>query len=227
MYYNESVEVNSVDGLRKHFVKTYGWMAIGVLISFGVGFFLTTTGMIFDVMEYVFIVLIAQLGVGFAMIAGRSKMGASALLACFLIYAAMLGVTISTLSFAYDLGTLIQAFVAATVFFVCLAVIGTTTKMDLSKIGTIAVAGLFAMIIFSLVSMLFGFSFDTLTYSIIGLLLFVVITAWDAQKCKKIYFECEGDEQMLKKASINSAFMLYLDFINMFIYLVRIFGNRR
>lgn len=217
-------------GLKKHMTKTYSWMMLGVAFTFAIAYFLSSTGLIIDMIltipMFSFIVLIAQFGTVIALTARLSKIKTSTAKLLFFVYAAITGVSLSFITLMYDVEAVIVAFMAAVLLFGVLAVFGTVTKADLSKVGMICMAGLFTMIVFSFVGMLFGFDTNTLLYSIIGLLIFTGITAWDAQKCKKLYIQNAHDEVMVEKLSIYSALELYLDFINIFIYLLRILNNK-
>jgi len=144
----------------------------------------------------------------------------------FFTYAALLGITLSTLAFAYDLGSISIAFLVSLVYFGSLIVIGTRTKMNLLRFGPLLFGALLTFFIASVVMMLFNIDTNTMVMSFIGLLIFTGLCAYDAQKVKALYFQFEHDETMLKKISIYSAFELYLDFINIFLYILRMLGNR-
>lgn len=216
--------------LKKHMVRTYGWMFAGVLVTFAVAFLLannTSLMMMFlgnAMMPW--ILLIAQFGVVIALSARITKMSEGSAKILFMAYAVLTGITFSVLGLVYAGDTIAMAFGITCIFFGCLVLIGNTTRMDLTKIGTICIAGLFAMIIYSLLSMLFGWSMNYFLYSCIGLVLFMGITAWDAQRIKTQYMQFANDEVTLRKMGIYSALSLYLDFINIFLYILRIIGNR-
>ncbi len=216
--------------LRQHMLKTFTWMFLGVLITFATAFFVGTVpafSFFYSSFPMAMILLFAQLGVVIALSARLFKMKEHTAKALFLLYCALTGITFSSLAFFYEAGDIAVAFIAAAVFFGCLVIIGATTKVDLSKIGVICIAGLFAMIVFQLFGMLFGWGMDLTMYAIIGLVLFMGITAWDVQKAKKLYTLNQDDDAALRKLSIYSAFQLYLDFINIFLYILRILGNSR
>ena len=217
--------------LQSHMTKTFLWMFAGLAVTFGVAAYINSNNqLMYDIYtsSYLWIVMmIAQFGVVIALAARITKMKPMTARILFFAYAALTGVTFSVLGIVYDMGTIGLAFAMAALYFGSLAVIGFTTKRDLSKIGTIAIAALFAMIVYSFITMIFGLSMNIFVYSIIGLVVFAGLTAWDVQKMKKLYCAYEGDEQMLNNLSIYSAFELYLDFINIFLYILRILGNNR
>ena len=128
----------------------------------------------------------------------------------------------------FDLGTLVLAFLATSLYFGLMAVYGTTTHKDLSGWGPKLMMGLFALIITGFVGMLFGMSFlTTVLYSAVGLVVFMLLTAYDTQKLQQMYSYYSADAEMAEKASIYGALTLYLDFINIFLYVVRLMGNNR
>ena len=124
-----------------------------------------------------------------------------------------------------SVGTLVMAFLATAVYFGLMAVYGTTTHKDLTGWGPRLMMALVAMIVTSLVGALFGFGFGaSVLYCGIGLVVFMLLTAYDTQKLRQIYAYYAGDAEMAEKASIYGALTLYLDFINIFLYVVRLLG---
>lgn len=218
------LSINNENSLRKQLTKTFGWMFLGLAVTFGVAFYLYNTP------EMMYSIFSSRFGVIAIVIAFSSlvfKVRPAVALALFMGYAAITGVTFSVLPIVYNVATIAQAFAMAAVYFACLMVIGLTTKKDLTKIGSIAMAGLFAMIIYSFISMLFGWSRDSFVYSFIGLIVFAGLTAWDAQKMKTIYARYQNDSEMVNRASIYMALELYLDFINIFLFILRILGGSK
>ena len=127
-----------------------------------------------------------------------------------------------------SVGTLVMAFLATAVYFGLMAVYGTTTHKDLTGWGPRLMMGLVALIVTSLIGMLFGFGFgSSVLYCGIGLVLFMLLTAYDTQKLQQMYAYYAGDPELAEKASIYGALTLYLDFINIFLYVVRLLGNNR
>lgn len=216
--------------LKQHMLKTYTWMFLGVLITFATAFIVANTSliyMIFSIPMIPIILIVAQLGVVISLSARLFKMRESTAKILYIAYSVLTGVTFSTLGIVYAQTDIALAFAAATIFFACLVVIGATTKADLSKVGVLCLAGLLAFVIFQVMALLFNWTVDVVLISIIGLILFTGITAWDVQKAKKLYMANEGNQEMLNKLSIYSAFDLYLDFINIFLYILRILGDRK
>lgn len=231
MEFQGSTQSMTTRTLQQHMTKTFGWMALGVFVTFVVAFLMSTNWelmySIWSISMAPMIILIAQLGVCIALGARLMKMSVGSTKLLFMAYAVLTGITFSVLAFAFDFGTIAMAFLITCLFFGSLCVIGATTKRDLSKMGTICMAGLFAMILYSLLGMIFRFTMDSYVYAAIGLVLFMGITAWDVQKLKSMYYAYQYDEVMLSKLGIYSAFQLYLDFINIFLYILRFVGNNK
>ena len=215
---------------KKHMLKTYTWMFLGVVITFVSAFVIANVPAIMlfaysGIMPLLFIV--AQFGVVIALSARIMKMKETTAKILFIAYSVLTGITFSILGYAYAAVDIAAAFIAAVAFYGCLVVIGATTKADLSKIGTIAFAGLFGLILYQIFAMIFHFDANVTLISIIGLIIFCGITTWDVQKAKELYFRNEGNDALLANLSIYSAFELYLDFINIFLYILRILGNAK
>lgn len=230
MDHNENYfEPELATSLQKHSVRTFGWMAIGLLVTTVVALLVSTTNLIYYIYSIPaapIILLVAQIGVVIALAGRIMKMSPVTAKILFIVYAMIVGITFSTLGFAYNLGTLGLAFLVTAVYFGSLVIIGMTTKMNLLRFGPILFGGLISLIICEIIMMFMGVGTDTMLFSAIGLLLFTGITAYDAQKMKALYAQYEGDETMLQRLSIYSAFDLYLDFINIFLYILRFLGNR-
>ena len=216
--------------MRSAVTRTYLWMLVGVLIT-GVIAALCSNSLQFQIALYTnpyssWILLIAQIGVAVAFSARLFKMSMTTARILFLAYAALLGVTCSSLALVYDIASIAFAFILSAGYFLGLTVIGYTTKANLLKFGPILYTGLFVLIIVEVIMMLFGMDTSTMLFTAIGLALFTGITAYDTQKMKVLLQQAQGDEDMTKRVSIYSAFQLYLDFINIFIYIMRIVGSR-
>lgn len=218
------------DSLRQNVAKTFIWMAVGVAIT-GIISFICYNSFDFLYLLYMnqwmpFALLIAQLGIAVVFSARLFKMKVTSVRVLFLAYAALLGITLTTWVLAYGLSSVALAFGLSVGYFVALAVIGYTTKANLMRLGPILYTGLFVFIIAEAILMFLGTDIMTMGFAAIGLALFTGITAYDTQKMKKMYIEFEGDEDMIQRLSIYNAFQLYLDFINIFLYILRFVGNR-
>jgi len=209
--------------------SVYLWMTLGLLLTAVVAFAIADYAP--HLLENVFLVwgiLIVQLilVVVLATAIWRLSFGAAALI--FVLYAGLTGISLSGIVLYYDLGTLAQAFLSAAALFVVMSIVGFTTKADLSKLGTYLIIGLFGIIIAMFIN--FFFRSNTFDYiiSIIGVIIFTGLTAYDTQKIARLAADprIEGEgSQLAGKLSILGALTLYLDFLNLFLFLLRIFGR--
>ena len=219
--YNDISYAESPFGtLNQYMTKTFGWMFAGLLVTFAVAIGAISTGLVYAFINsgVFFITCIAEL-ILVGVLSARA-------------YAALNGLNLCSIFLIYDLGSLVLAFLVGAVYFGVMAVYGATTNRSLVGWGPKLMGGLIAMIICSLVGSLFslfGFSFGIgdLLLCAVGLFLFMGLTAYDTQMLKHHYAYFGGDAAMLHKASIIGALNLYLDFINIFLYVVRLLGRRR
>ena len=168
---------------------------------------------------------IAELALVFVLSSRVQTMSVGAARATFFGYALLNGMVLSYYFLVFSASTLIMALLATSLYFGLMAVYGTTTHKDLTGWGPRLMMALVAMIITGFVGMLFGFGFGgSVLYCGIGLVVFMLLTAYDTQKLRQIYAYYAGDAELAEKASIYGALTLYLDFINIFLYVVRLLG---
>lgn len=174
-----------------------------------------------------YVVMFAPLAFVLIMSFGMNRLSYPALLFLFLLYSAVMGMSLSFIFLAYTSGSILSTFVSAAAMFGTMAVVGYTTKTDLTKFGSIMIMGLIGIIIASLVNMFLHS--DTMSYiiSFIGVLVFTGLTAYDVQKLKNIGAGVELGTASTGKLIIMGALSLYLDFINLFMHLLRLFGDRK
>jgi FtsH-binding integral membrane protein len=177
-----------------------------------------------------YIVLFAPLGFVLLMSFGFSKLSAPVLMGLFLVYSAINGISFGFILLNYTSGSILGCFLSASAMFGVMAFMGYTTKQDLTKFGRILIMGLIGIIIASLVNLFLGNSTMDYLISFLGVMIFTGLTAYDVQKLKNIgsgmqYANVPATD--VKKASILGALNLYLDFINLFLFLLRLFGGRR
>lgn len=223
---------NQVESLSQYTVKTFLWMVLGLLVTFGVAILCWVTDATYMILaryEYASLfVLIATLIISFSMVGFIERMSVNTARVLFLLFSALFGFSMSVYLYIFQFGTLIFAFLATAVYFGALAAYGHFTKTDLSGLRPILVSGLIFLIIFGVISMFIpGFQMLDRVACLVGIALFLGYTAYDTQKIKSYYTYYSGYPDMLEKASVFSALQLYLDFINLFIYLLRYMGNRR
>ena len=234
-YDNISYAESPFGTLNQFVAKTFGWMFAGLLVTFAAAIGTVSTGafvMLFNT-GLVFALTIAELILVMVLSARITKLQPSTATAMFFVYAVLNGVNLSVYFIAYDLGTLILAFLVGAVYFGVMAVYGANTQRDLLGWAPKLMGGLVALIVTALVGGLFGllfgisFGFLDVVYCGLAVLLFMGMTAYDTQMLKHHYAYFGGDAAMLQKASIFGALNLYLDFINIFLYIVRILGRSR
>ena len=169
---------------------------------------------------------IAEIGIGVYFSTRLFKMSKQTAWVCYIVYCVLTGVTLSSLLSFYTTGSVMMAFVTTAVLFVCMSIIGKTTNINLMSISTLLLTGLSAIIILSLLnSLLFHFAFIDMLISYLGVIIFLFMIAYDTQKLNAFY-NAAVDSETSEKLMIMSAFQLYLDFINLFIRVLEIFGRR-
>ena len=229
-------------GLRAHMLKVYNYMASGVLLTGFVAllFFklavvsaeggqivgLTNFGNTIYVSGLKWVIMLAPLAVVFYMSFGIAKMSASKAQTTFWVFAALMGASLSSIFLLYTGTSITRVFFITAGTFGAMSIYGYTTKRDLTKLGSFLMMCLFGIIIASLVNIFMKSSMMYFVISILGVLIFVGLTAYDTQKIKNMYMASDSGELMGKKA-VMGALTLYLDFINLFIMLLRLFGQRR
>lgn len=232
--YNDISYAESPFGtLSQYMTKTFGWMFAGLLVTFAVGIGTVTSGLVYLLAGtgLIFLTAIAELVMVFVLSARITKIQPGTATGLFFGYAVLNGINLSTIFLVYDVGSLVLAFLVGAVYFGVMAVYGATTRRDLTGWGPSLFAGLVAMLVCSLVGSLFSlfgmrFGLMDLVLCAIGLLIFMGLTAYDTQMLKHHYAYFGGDAAMLHKASIIGALNLYLDFINIFLYILRMVGRR-
>ena len=223
------------EGLRAYMLKVYNLMALGLAITGVVAFFasqaafsggqLTAFGQAIYVSPLKWVVILAPLALVFFLSFRIHTMSVAAAQATFWVYAGLMGLSLSSIFLIYTGASIAQTFFVSAAAFGALSLYGYTTKRDLSAMGSFMVMGLFGLIIASLVNLFLQSTALDFAISAIGVLVFAGLTAWDTQKIKEMYLESDGFEAAGKKA-IMGALTLYLDFINLFLFLLRFMGNR-
>ena len=229
-------------GLRSYMLKVYNYMASGVLLTGVVALFLfkfsvitgangeitglTPFGNAIYNSALMWVLMLAPLGIVFYMSFGIAKMTASKAQSVFWIFAALMGASLSSIFLVYTGASITRVFFITAGTFGAMSIYGYTTKKDLTKLGSFLIMGLFGIIIASIVNIFMKSSMMYFVISIIGVLVFVGLTAYDTQKIKNMYLVSDSGEVIGKKA-VMGALTLYLDFINLFIMLLRLFGQRR
>jgi uncharacterized protein len=214
-------------GLRQYMLRVYNYMAGGLAIT-GVIAFLSQ-GIYVQYIAHTplyWVVLLAPLGLVMLMSVGVQRMSLGALQASFWGYSALMGLWFAGIFLLFTTESIARVFFITAGTFAAMSLYGYTTRTDLSRFGSFLMMGLIGIIIASIVNIFIGSSAIQFAVSVIGIFVFVGLTAWDTQQIKEMYFEGDGEVIAGKKA-IMGALRLYLDFINLFLLLLQFFGARR
>ena len=238
-----TAETHVIDqGLRAYMLKVYNYMSSGIfltgiisLLLFKLSVVMTPDGSISGLTSIgnalynsalMWVVMLAPLGVVIYMSFGIRKMSAAKAQTTFWIFAALMGASLSSIFLVYTGTSITRVFFITAGTFGAMSIYGYTTKRDLTKLGSFLMMGLIGIIIASVVNIFMKSTMMYFVISILGVLIFVGLTAYDTQKIKNMYLASDSGEIMGKKA-VMGALTLYLDFINLFIMLLRLFGQRR
>jgi uncharacterized protein len=233
------------EGLRAHMIRVYNYMLMGLALTgvaalgtyslafsstptayqIGNGLYLTSLGATLFGSPLQWVIMLAPLGLVFFLSFRIQKMSVSAAQLTFWAFAVLLGISLASIFAIYTATSITQVFFISAATFGAMSLWGYTTKRDLTAMGSFLFMGLIGIIIAMVVNIFLASSALAFAISAIGVLIFVGLTAYDTQKIKEMYFEGDGAEVMGKK-TIMGALRLYLDFINLFLMLLRLFGNR-
>ena len=211
--------------MKNNYSKIFMWMFIGLLVTFATGYFVSTNeNMLISIFSsnLYFILIIAELAVVIFLSARLHKISETTAKISFILYSFLTGLTFSSVFVLYEITSILYVFLVSALVFGIFAVVGATTKIDLSKLGTILLMLLVGIIICSIINMFIGSEGFDLVICIIGLVVFMLYVAYDMQKIKQLENYYEGD-----KLAIIGALELYLDFINIFLRLLQLFGKSR
>jgi hypothetical protein len=216
-------------GLRAHMLRVYNYMASGVALTGIVAYAVASSP---DMMQAIFgtplawVVMLAPLAFVLVLSFGINRLSLFATQALFWTFAAAMGLSLSTIFVVYTGESIARVFFITAASFGALSLYGYTTKRDLTAFGSFLIMGLFGIIIASLVNLFLQSSGLQFAISVIGVLVFAGLTAYDTQRIKSMYLETDAHETAGKKA-VMGALALYLDFINLMIMLLHLLGNRR
>jgi FtsH-binding integral membrane protein len=229
-------------GLRAYMIRVYNYMAAGVALT-GVVAWLTfnaavttgANGAIVGLTSFgqaifsgpiAIVLFLATLGLVFFMSFRIDKLSPSTALGLFMLYAGLLGLMLSSVFLAYTGTSITRTFFISAASFGALSLYGYTTKRDLSPVGSFLIMGLFGLILAMLVNLFLKSSGLDFAISAIGVLIFAGLTAWDTQRIKEMY-DVQDDGSVAGRKAVMGALTLYLDFINLFLFLLRFIGDRR
>ena len=229
MFNNDSMNYYSTSTLKSALLKSYAWMAVALsitaIVSYGLyatnGLLILLSAAPFLFMLFVIAPFILSIAFGVSMAKSTSSTGMKIML---VIYAACMGESFTSIGYVYDMVTIGTAFLVSAVYFISLAVIGTTSKKDFTSFGSLCMVALFVLIITQCFMMLFRVNMDVRLISIIGLLIFTGITAWDVQRMNRLLIQSDGSVIEQEKIAIFMALQLYLDFLNIFLRILQLIG---
>jgi hypothetical protein len=215
-------------GLRSYMLSVYNYMASGVLLTGIVALLFASSGLAAQVLmtPLRWLIILAPLGFVMAMSFGLNRMKTSTLQALFWAFSVTMGLSMSSIFLVYTGMSIAQTFFAVAAGFAGLSLYGYTTKRDLSGFGTFLIMGIVGLFVAMLINLFLQSPAMMLATSAIGVLLFAGLTAYDTQRIKSMYAYVAGSD-MMGKVVIMGALSLYLDFINMFMFLLQFMGQRR
>ena len=215
-------------GLRSYMLSVYNYMASGVLLTGIVALLFASSGLAAQVLStpLQWVIILAPLGFVMAMSFGLNRMSTGTLQALFWAFAVAMGLSMSSIFLVYTGVSIAQTFFAVAAGFLGLSLYGYTTKRDLSGMGTFLIMGVIGLFVAMLINIFLQSPAMAMAISAIGVLLFAGLTAYDTQKIKSMYAYVAGSD-MMGKVVIMGALNLYLDFINMFMFLLSFMGDRR
>ena len=209
--------------------QVYVWMGLGTLLTAVVAYATINTSLInLAANPAAFLVaMIAEFGMVLGLSFGFNRLSSGAATALFFAYAALNGFTLSMALLAFSAGTVISAFAATAVLFGVMSVIGYTTEVDLTKMGTYLLMGVIGLVIAMVVSLFVSSGPLDMLISMVGVLIFTALTAYDTQRIGRMAAEISTEGDAAAKLGVFGALKLYLDFINMFLFMLRLMGGSR
>ncbi len=241
-------QVEIDEGLRAYMLKVYNYMSLAVALTgitalmvanmattndpslavatLGNGKMLTSLGATIYSPPLSYIFMFAPLAFVLVLSFGINKLSAATTQLVFWLYAAVMGISISSILLVYTGESIAQTFFVTSAAFACLSLYGYTTKKDLSAMGSFMVMGLFGIIIAMIVNLFLQSGALAFAINVLGVLIFAGLTAWDTQRIKQGYEMVAHSGELMAKGAIMGALSLYLDFVNMFLFLLSFLGNR-
>lgn len=229
--YTTSLPATTAAAQQNFVTKVYWWMCTALLTTAGISYYVASTpallATIITSQALFFGLIIAQLALVIALSAAINKLSSMTATVLFFLYSALTGLTLSVVFAAFTAESLATTFLITAGTFGAMSIYGYVTKRDLTTVGNLAFMGLIGVIIASVVNMFFYSSYITAITTYVGVLVFVGLTAYDTQKIKQMGPALREGSEEERKFAILGALRLYLDFINLFLMLLRLFGRRR
>jgi len=211
--------------------RIYAWMCAALVITAAVAYYVSMTPSVFLFIHKnpvsLIVLFIAQLALVVAISGFINKLNVASAIGLFLLYAATVGLTLSVIFMVYTMTSIFTTFIVTSLMFGSMALYGYVTKRDLTSLGSILFMALIGLILAGLVNLWFKSAAFDFVLSGIGVIIFTLLTAYDVQKLKYMIQELNGDRETTSKIAIVGALTLYLDFINLFLFLLRIMGRQK
>ena len=216
-------------GLRDYMLRIYNYMASGLALTGIVAYVAAYSGFYASIARtpLVYLVMLAPLGFVMVLSYGVNRMQTGTVQLLFWLFSAVMGLSMASIFLHFTDASIARVFFITAGTFAAMSLYGYTTKRDLAQFGSFLMMGLIGIIIASLVNLFIGSSALQFAISVIGVIVFVGLTAWDTQRIRDMYFEVGSYGEAAAKTAIMGALSLYLDFINLFMMLLQLFGSRR
>lgn len=227
------------EGLKTYMLKIYNFMAVGLFVTGFCAFLILNfpplTRLMFNIGpsgEFIgtsflgTLISFAPLGIAIYFFMGVGRLSVNTAQTLFWVYAAVMGMSLSYLGLVYTGQSLARTFFISASVFGAMSIYGYSTKTNLTSMGSFFIMGLVGLMVVTFVNILLQSSAVDFATSLVGIVIFMGLTAWDTQKLKSIYYSSGGGE-VGQKMAVMGAFTLYLDFINLFLYMLRFFGDRK
>jgi uncharacterized protein len=230
--YRYSTDEYIMQGQISSFIyRVYGWMAAALTISAAIAYYVFTQPSLYTFLFKNTWSVVVMIAAQFALVLGLglfiARMSYSTAVILFMLYAASVGLTLSSIFFVYTMNSIYLTFFVTAGMFGSMAAYGYVTQRDLSRIGSIATMALWGLILGFLINLYFKNSTADYIFSAIGVLIFTALTAFDMQKIKQIGYQMLSHEEGMRKVAVLGAMTLYLDFLNLFLLLLRFTGQQR
>lgn len=230
-YGSAGSQAGRLETLGLYTARVFGWMFLGLLLTAGAAFFATSSPALLNVLfgnYFSFIILmLAEFALVMYLSARITRMQYGTAIFSFLLYSVLNGLTLSVILLVYTYSSVAYTFGITSITFGVMSLYGFITRTDLTRIGNMLFMGLIGLIVLSVVNMFLRASSIEWLISILGIFIFLGLTAYDTQKIKQYYYSTIDNLELSRKIAIMGALRLYLDFINLFLTLLRLFGKRR
>ncbi len=226
----QTISIENSAQLHGYMSRVYNYMAIGLGITGVIAYLVAAIpGLMYAVhtSPLRFLFLIAPLAMVMFLSFRINKISASVAQMCFWCYAGLMGVSLSYIFALYSGESITRVFFITSIMFLSMSIVGHTTKRDLTEFGSFLFMGLIGVVVASVVNLFLRSSMIHFVSSIITVIVFTGLTAYDTQKIKMMFYNHDGDAENISKGAIYGALMLYLDFINIFISLLQLLGDRK